>query len=111
MTLFPYTTLFRSEEKQDSVTSAAPLVFGKKADTEESKTQPIFSVGKSEHTKEESTAKPMFNFSFVKPSEKEPEQAKAAFSFGVQTSTSGKRNIFCLHLCAYVHQVRPLKPY
>ena len=103
--------LGRTEEKQDSVTSAAPLVFGKKADTEESKTQPIFSVGKSEHTKEESTAKPMFNFSFVKPSEKEPEQAKAAFSFGVQTSTSGKQNIFCLHLCAYVHQVRPLKPY
>ncbi|XP_050565094.1 nuclear pore complex protein Nup153 isoform X4 [Cygnus atratus] len=80
--------LGRTEEKQDSVTSAAPLVFGKKADTEESKTQPIFSVGKSEHTKEESTAKPIFNFSFVKPSEKEPEQAKPAFSFGVQTSTS-----------------------
>ncbi|NWZ25016.1 NU153 protein, partial [Asarcornis scutulata] len=80
--------LGRTEEKQDSVTSAAPLVFGKKADTEESKAQPIFSVGKSEHTKEESTAKPIFNFSFVKPSEKEPEQAKPAFSFGVQTSTS-----------------------
>ncbi|XP_035172028.1 nuclear pore complex protein Nup153 [Oxyura jamaicensis] len=80
--------LGRTEEKQDSVTSAAPLVFGKKADTEEPKAQPIFSVGKSEHTKEESTAKPIFNFSFVKPSEKEPEQAKPAFSFGVQTSTS-----------------------
>ncbi|XP_066848221.1 nuclear pore complex protein Nup153 isoform X5 [Anser cygnoides] len=80
--------LGRTEEKQDSVTTVAPLVFGKKADTEESKTQPIFSVGKSERTKEESTAKPMFNFSFVKPSEKEPEQAKPAFSFGVQTSTS-----------------------
>ncbi|XP_068529002.1 nuclear pore complex protein Nup153-like [Anas acuta] len=81
--------LGRTEEKQDSVTSAAPLAFGKKADAEESKAQPIFSVGKSEHTKEESTAKPIFNFSFVKPSEKEPEQAKPAFSFGVQTSTSG----------------------
>uniref|UniRef100_A0A8B9ZGG7 Nuclear pore complex protein Nup153 n=1 Tax=Anas platyrhynchos TaxID=8839 RepID=A0A8B9ZGG7_ANAPL len=80
--------LGRTEEKQDSVTSAAPLAFGKKADAEESKAQPIFSVGKSEHTKEESTAKPIFNFSFVKPSEKEPEQAKPAFSFGVQTSTS-----------------------
>lgn len=31
--------LGRTEEKQDSVTTAAPLVFGKKADTEESKTQ------------------------------------------------------------------------
>lgn len=29
----------------------------------------------------------------------------------LQTSTSGKQCIFCLHLCAYVHQVRPLKPY
>ncbi|OXB84543.1 UNVERIFIED_CONTAM: hypothetical protein H355_008019 [Colinus virginianus] len=80
--------LGRTEEKQDSVSSAAPLVFGKKADSEESKAQPVFSVGQSEHTKEESTAKPMFNFSFVKPSEKETEQAKPAFSFGAQTSTS-----------------------
>ncbi|XP_065608957.1 nuclear pore complex protein Nup153 isoform X2 [Cyrtonyx montezumae] len=80
--------LGRTEEKQDSVSSAAPLVFGKKADNEESKAQPVFSVGQSEHTKEESTAKPMFNFSFVKPSEKETEQAKPAFSFGAQTSTS-----------------------
>ncbi|XP_048796462.1 nuclear pore complex protein Nup153 isoform X2 [Lagopus muta] len=80
--------LGRTEEKQDSVSSAAPLVFGKKADSEESKAQPVFSVGQSEHTKEESTAKPMFNFSFVKPSEKETEQAKPAFSFGAQASTS-----------------------
>ncbi|NXK56254.1 NU153 protein, partial [Chauna torquata] len=86
--------LGRTEEKQDSVTSAAPLVFGKKADNEESKAQPIFSVGKSEHTKEESPAKPMFNFSFVKPSEKETEQAKPAFSFGVQTSTSAAKPSF-----------------
>ncbi|XP_064017034.1 nuclear pore complex protein Nup153 isoform X2 [Pogoniulus pusillus] len=80
--------LGRTEEKQDSVTSAAPLAFGKKADNEELKAQPIFSAGTAEHTKEESTAKPMFNFSFVKPSEKESEQAKSSFAFGAQTSTS-----------------------
>ncbi|KAM9228523.1 nuclear pore complex protein Nup153 isoform 3-T3 [Leptosomus discolor] len=80
--------LGRTEEKQDSVTSAAPLAFGKKADTEELKAQPIFSAGTAEHTKEESTAKPIFNFSFVKPSEKESEQAKQSFAFGAQTSTS-----------------------
>ncbi|NXD76114.1 NU153 protein, partial [Halcyon senegalensis] len=80
--------LGRTEEKQDSVTSAAPLAFGKKADNEELKAQPIFSAGTAEHTKEESTAKPMFNFSFTKPSEKESEQAKPSFAFGVQTSTS-----------------------
>uniref|UniRef100_A0A8C4PC39 Nuclear pore complex protein Nup153 n=1 Tax=Dromaius novaehollandiae TaxID=8790 RepID=A0A8C4PC39_DRONO len=74
--------LGRTEEKQDSVTSVAPLVFGKKADNEEPKAQPIFSFGKSEHTKEESTAKATFNFSFIKPSEKETEQAKPAFAFG-----------------------------
>ncbi|KAM6142751.1 nuclear pore complex protein Nup153 isoform 5-T5 [Phoenicopterus ruber ruber] len=45
-------------------------------------------AGTAEHTKEESTAKPMFNFSFVKPSEKETEQAKPSFAFGAQTSTS-----------------------
>ncbi|NXE79765.1 NU153 protein, partial [Cochlearius cochlearius] len=80
--------LGRTEEKQDSVTSAAPLAFGKKADNDELKAQPIFSAGTAEHTKEESTAKPMFNFSFVKPSEKESEQAKPSFAFGTQTSTS-----------------------
>ncbi|NXK07127.1 NU153 protein, partial [Herpetotheres cachinnans] len=80
--------LGRTEEKQDSVTSAAPLAFGKKADNEELKAQPVFSAGTAEHTKEESTAKPMFNFSFVKPSEKESEQAKPSFAFGAQTSTS-----------------------
>uniref|UniRef100_A0A8C0F650 Nuclear pore complex protein Nup153 n=1 Tax=Bubo bubo TaxID=30461 RepID=A0A8C0F650_BUBBB len=80
--------LGRTEEKQDSVTSAAPLAFGKKADNEELKAQPIFSAGTAEHTKEESTAKPMFNFSFVKPSEKEGEQTKPSFAFGAQTSTS-----------------------
>ncbi|NXI97759.1 NU153 protein, partial [Psophia crepitans] len=80
--------LGRTEEKQDSVTSAAPLAFGKKADSEEVKAQPIFSAGAAEHTKEESTAKPIFNFSFLKPSEKETEQAKPSFAFAAQTSTS-----------------------
>ncbi|NXB99619.1 NU153 protein, partial [Orthonyx spaldingii] len=79
--------LGRAEEKQDSVTSAGPLAFGKKADNEELKAQPIFSSGTAEHTKEESTAKPVFNFSFGKSSEKESEQAKAPFAFGAQTST------------------------
>ncbi|NXU50813.1 NU153 protein, partial [Turnix velox] len=80
--------LGRTEEKQDSVTSATPLAFGKKSDNEELKTQPVFSTGTAEHTKEESTAKPLFNFSFVKPSEKESKQAKPSFAFGPQTSTS-----------------------
>ncbi|NWZ45127.1 NU153 protein, partial [Brachypodius atriceps] len=79
--------LGRAEEKQDSVTSAGPLAFGKKADNEELKAQPVFSSGAAEHTKEESTAKPVFNFSFGKPSEKESEQAKAPFAFGAPTST------------------------
>ncbi|NXH73589.1 NU153 protein, partial [Hydrobates tethys] len=80
--------LGRTEEKQDSVTSAAPLAFGKKADNEELKAQPIFSAGAAELAKEETPAKPIFNFSFVKPSEKETEQAKPPFAFGAQTSTS-----------------------
>ncbi|NXT44966.1 NU153 protein, partial [Pelecanoides urinatrix] len=80
--------LGRTEEKQDTVTSAAPLAFAKKADNEELKARPIFSAGTAEHTKEESTAKPIFNFSFVKPSEKETEPAKPSFAFGAQTSTS-----------------------
>ncbi|XP_032534483.1 nuclear pore complex protein Nup153 isoform X4 [Chiroxiphia lanceolata] len=79
--------LGRAEEKQDSVTSAGPLAFGKKSDNEELKAQPIFSSGTAEHTKEDSTAKPVFNFSFGKPSEKESEQTKPPFAFGAQTST------------------------
>ncbi|NXF76733.1 NU153 protein, partial [Sclerurus mexicanus] len=79
--------LGRAEEKQDSVTSAGPLAFGKKSDNEELKAQPLFSSGTAEHTKEESTAKPVFNFSFGKPPEKESEQAKPPFGFGAQTST------------------------
>ncbi|NXU88393.1 NU153 protein, partial [Xiphorhynchus elegans] len=79
--------LGRAEEKQDSVTSAGPLAFGKKSDSEELKAQPLFSSGTAEQTKEESTAKPVFNFSFGKPPEKESEQAKPPFAFGAQTST------------------------
>ncbi|NXC93320.1 NU153 protein, partial [Certhia familiaris] len=86
--------LGRAEEKQDSVTSAGPLAFGKKADNEELKAQPIFSSGTAEHTKEESTAKPVFNFSFGKPSEKESEQAKAPFAFGAPTSTCDQGTSF-----------------
>ncbi|NXF01670.1 NU153 protein, partial [Smithornis capensis] len=78
--------LGRAEEKQDSITSAGLLAFGKKSDSEELKAQPIFSSGTAEHTKEESTAKPVFNFSFGKPSEKESEQTKPPFAFGAQTS-------------------------
>lgn len=103
--------LGRAEEKQDSVTSAGPLAFGKKADNEELKAQPIFSSGTAEHTKEESTAKPVFNFSFGKPSEKESEQAKAPFAFGAPASTSGKQNIFNLHFSAYVNQLVVLRLY
>ncbi|NWS14853.1 NU153 protein, partial [Pachyramphus minor] len=79
--------LGRAEEKQDSVTSAGPLAFGKKSENEELKAQPVFSSATAEHTKEESTAKPVFNFSFGKPSEKESEQTKPPFAFGAQTST------------------------
>ncbi|NXO94685.1 NU153 protein, partial [Certhia brachydactyla] len=86
--------LGRAEEKQDSVTSAGPLAFGKKADNEELKAQPIFSSGTAEHTKEESTAKPVFNFSFGKPSEKESEQAKAPFAFGAPASTCDQGTSF-----------------
>ncbi|NWZ70967.1 NU153 protein, partial [Acrocephalus arundinaceus] len=86
--------LGRAEEKQDSVTSAGPLAFGKKADNEELKAQPIFSSGTAEHTKEESTAKPVFNFSFGKPSEKESEPAKAPFAFGAPISTCDQGTSF-----------------
>ncbi|KAM9163754.1 nuclear pore complex protein Nup153 isoform 2-T2 [Pangshura tecta] len=80
--------LGRTEEKQDSVTSATSLVFRKTVDNEEPKVQPIFSFGKSEQTKEESTAKPPFSFSLTKPEEKEAEQTKPAFTFGTQTNTA-----------------------
>ncbi|XP_014376220.1 nuclear pore complex protein Nup153 [Alligator sinensis] len=81
--------LGRTEEKPDSVTSTVPsLVFGKKVENEESKAQPMFSFGKSEQTKEESTAKPTFSFSLAKPAEKETEQTKPTFAFGAQASTA-----------------------
>ncbi|XP_034618235.1 nuclear pore complex protein Nup153 isoform X3 [Trachemys scripta elegans] len=80
--------LGRTEEKQDSVTSATSLVFRKTVDNEEPKAQPVFSFGKSEQTKEESTAKPPFSFNLTKPGEKETEQTKPAFTFGAQTNTA-----------------------
>ncbi|XP_036111337.1 nuclear pore complex protein Nup153 isoform X3 [Molossus molossus] len=66
------------------------IVFGKKADNEEPKCQPVFSFGNSEQTKDESSSKSTFSFSLAKPSEKESEQpaTKATFAFGVQTSTT-----------------------
>ncbi|XP_008144306.2 nuclear pore complex protein Nup153 isoform X1 [Eptesicus fuscus] len=87
----PSASLFalgRTEEKQEPVTSTS-LVFGKKADSEEPKCQPVFSFGNSEQTKDESSSKSTFSFSMAKPSEKESEQpAKATFAFGAQTSTT-----------------------
>uniref|UniRef100_A0A8C0GHY4 Nuclear pore complex protein Nup153 n=1 Tax=Chelonoidis abingdonii TaxID=106734 RepID=A0A8C0GHY4_CHEAB len=80
--------LGRTEEKQDAVTSATSLVFRKTVDNEEPKAQPIFSFGKSEQTKEESTAKPPFSFNLTKPEEKETEQTKPTFTFGAQTNTA-----------------------
>ncbi|XP_073188100.1 nuclear pore complex protein Nup153 isoform X7 [Lepidochelys kempii] len=80
--------LGRTEEKQDTVTSATSLVFRKTVDNEEPKVQSIFSFGKSEQTKEESTAKPTFSFNLTKPEEKETEQTKPAFTFGAQTNTA-----------------------
>uniref|UniRef100_A0A7M4E2T6 Nuclear pore complex protein Nup153 n=1 Tax=Crocodylus porosus TaxID=8502 RepID=A0A7M4E2T6_CROPO len=81
--------LGRTEENPDSVTSTATsLVFGKKVENEETKTQPMFSFGKSEQTKEESTAKPTFSFSLAKPAEKETEQTKPTFAFGAQANTA-----------------------
>ncbi|XP_036208903.1 nuclear pore complex protein Nup153 isoform X9 [Myotis myotis] len=97
----PSASLFalgRTEEKQEPVTSTS-LVFGKKADNEEPKCQPVFPFGNSEQTKDESSSKSTFSFSMVKPSEKESEQpAKATFAFGAQTSTTadqgGAKTVF-----------------
>ncbi|KAK2500471.1 hypothetical protein MC885_010087 [Smutsia gigantea] len=78
-----------TEEKQQEPATSAPLVFGKKADNEEPKCQPVFPFGNSEQTRDESPPKSAFNFSMAKPSEKECEQpAKATFAFGAQTSTT-----------------------
>ncbi|XP_058588895.1 nuclear pore complex protein Nup153 isoform X4 [Neofelis nebulosa] len=88
----PSASLFvlgRTEEKQQEPVTSTSLVFGKKADNEEPKCQPVFSFGNSEQTKDESSAKATFSFSVAKPSEKESEQpTKAAFAFGSQTNTT-----------------------
>ncbi|KAM5299830.1 nuclear pore complex protein Nup153 isoform 2-T2 [Ctenodactylus gundi] len=85
--------LGRTEEKQQEPVTSTSLVFGKKADKEEPKCQPIFSsFGKSEQTKDESSSKAPFSFSVVKPSEKEPEQpGKATSAFGAQTNTTSEQ--------------------
>ncbi|XP_036208904.1 nuclear pore complex protein Nup153 isoform X10 [Myotis myotis] len=101
----PSASLFalgRTEEKQEPVTSTS-LVFGKKADNEEPKCQPVFPFGNSEQTKDESSSKSTFSFSMVKPSEKESEQpAKATFAFGAQTSTTAG--------CSFVFGTGPSAP-
>lgn len=88
----PSASLFalgRTEEKQQEPVTSTSLVFGKKADNEEPKCQPVFSFGNSEQTKDESSSKSTFSFSMAKPSEKESEQpTKATFTFGAQTSTT-----------------------
>uniref|UniRef100_A0A2K5QA60 Nuclear pore complex protein Nup153 n=1 Tax=Cebus imitator TaxID=2715852 RepID=A0A2K5QA60_CEBIM len=88
----PSATVFvlgRTEEKQQEPVTSTSLVFGKKADSEEPKCQPVFSFGNSEQTKDENSSKSTFSFSMTKPSEKESEQpAKATFAFGAQTSTT-----------------------
>uniref|UniRef100_A0A8C9DQS0 Nuclear pore complex protein Nup153 n=1 Tax=Prolemur simus TaxID=1328070 RepID=A0A8C9DQS0_PROSS len=88
----PSASLFvlrRTEEKQQEPVTSTSLVFGKKADNEEPKCQPMFSFGNSEQTKDESSSKSTFSFSMAKPSEKESEQpAKATFAFGSQTNTT-----------------------
>nr|AHY35270.1 NUP153 [Callithrix jacchus] len=88
----PSATVFvlgRTEEKQQEPVTSTSLVFGKKADSEEPKCQPVFSFGNSDQTKDENSSKSTFSFSMTKPSEKESEQpAKATFAFGAQTSTT-----------------------
>ncbi|XP_075825868.1 nuclear pore complex protein Nup153 isoform X1 [Microtus pennsylvanicus] len=86
--------LGRTEEKQQEPVTSTSLVFGKKADNEEPKCQPVFSFGNSEQTKDESASKPTFSFSVAKPSVKESEQlAKPTFSFGNQTSTTTDQGV------------------
>ncbi|XP_023593259.1 nuclear pore complex protein Nup153 [Trichechus manatus latirostris] len=88
----PSTSAFvlgRTEEKQPEPVTSTSLVFGRKADGEEPKCQPVFAFGSSEPTKDESASKSTFSFSMAKPSEKESEQpAKATFAFGAQTSAT-----------------------
>ncbi|XP_050644005.1 nuclear pore complex protein Nup153 isoform X1 [Macaca thibetana thibetana] len=86
--------LGRTEEKQQEPVTSTSLVFGKKADNEEPKCQPVFSFGNSEQTKDENSSKSTFSFSMTKPSEKESEQpAKATFAFGAQTSTTADQGV------------------
>uniref|UniRef100_A0ACB8FC46 Uncharacterized protein n=1 Tax=Sphaerodactylus townsendi TaxID=933632 RepID=A0ACB8FC46_9SAUR len=70
----PQLALGRTDDKQDAAAPSNPLVFGKKAENEEAKAQPIFPFGKVEQTKDDSTGKPAFSFSLAKPAEKETEQ-------------------------------------
>lgn len=92
-TTAPQLVLGRTDEKQETVAPSYPLVFGKRTESEESKTQPIFSFGKAEQTKDDSTVKPTFSFSLAKPAEKDTEQqSKPTFTFGAQASTAGKCN-------------------
>lgn len=81
--------LGRTEEKQPEPVTSTSVVFGKKADNEEPKSQPVFSFGNSEQTKDESSSKSTFSFNVAKPSEKESEQpTQAIFAFGAQTTTT-----------------------
>lgn len=86
----PPLTLGRTGEKQEVGASSTPLVFGKKAESEESKAQSMFSFGKTEQTKD-GTVKPAFNFGLAKPAEKPAEQQiKTTFAFGAQASSAGR---------------------
>ncbi|XP_054840930.1 nuclear pore complex protein Nup153 isoform X2 [Eublepharis macularius] len=85
----PQLVLGRTDDKQESVAPSNPLVFGKKAENEETKAQPIFAFRKVEQTKDHSTAKPAFSFNLAKPAEKETEQAtKTSFTFGAQANAA-----------------------
>ncbi|KAG8133336.1 putative Nuclear pore complex protein [Naja naja] len=85
----PLLTMGRTDEKQEVGASSTSLVFGKKAECEESKAQPMFSFGKTEQTKDDGTVKPAFNFGLAKPAEKPAEQQmKPTFAFGAQASSA-----------------------
>ncbi|XP_058031723.1 nuclear pore complex protein Nup153 isoform X2 [Ahaetulla prasina] len=85
----PPLTLGRTDEKKEVGASSTPLVFGKKAESEESKAQSMFSFGKTEQTKDNGTVKPAFNFGLAKPAEKPAEQQiKTTFAFGAQASSA-----------------------
>lgn len=88
-TTAPQLVLGRTDEKKEPV-APYPLVFGEKTESEESKAQSIFSFGKTEQTKDDSTVKSAFSFSLAKPAEKETEQSKTAFTFGVSANAAGK---------------------